>query len=257
VRAIEQHYWPRFAGDHLPDGDVSIAVALADRLDALAGLFSIGQVPTGDRDPFGLRRAALGVIRILIERSLDLDFHSLVRLAFEPFAAKAPEELEEFVFERLRGYLRDLGYTTNQVEAVVCQKDARFDLVPARLAAVVAFSALPESAALAAANKRVKNILDKSGRSGEVDASLFSQDEERSLHAAIASLTPVVDERVSRAEFEPALVALAGVRGEVDAFFDKVLVNAEDLAVRANRLALLTGLERLLNRVADISRLAA
>ena len=103
----------------------------------------------------------------------------------------------------------------------------------------------------------MKNILDKSGRSGEVDASLFSQDEERSLHAAIASLTPVVDERVSRAEFEPALVALAGVRGEVDAFFDKVLVNAEDLAVRANRLALLTGLERLLNRVADISRLAA
>ena len=257
VRAIEQHYWPRFAGDHLPDGDVSIAVALADRLDALAGLFSIGQVPTGDKDPFGLRRAALGIIRILVERKLDLDFHDLVRLAFEPFKAHAHAELEEFVFERLRGYLRDLGYTTNQVEAVVCQKDARFDLVPDRLAAVVAFSRLPESEALAAANKRVKNILDKSGRSGAVDPSLFSQDEERSLHAAIAGLAPVVDEHVSRSRFEPALVALAGVRGEVDAFFDKVLVNAEDLAVRGNRLALLTGLERLLNRVADISRLAA
>jgi glycyl-tRNA synthetase beta chain len=257
VRAIEQHYWPRFAGDHLPDGDVSIAVALADRLDALAGLFSIGQVPTGDKDPFGLRRAALGVIRILVERKLDLDFHDLVRLAFEPFKAQAPAELEEFVFERLRGYLRDLGYTTNQVEAVVAQKDARFDLVPARLAAVAAFAKLPESEALAAANKRVKNILDKSGRSEAVDPALFSQDEERGLHAAIARLAPAVDERVSRAEFEPALVALAGVRGEVDAFFDKVLVNAEDLAVRGNRLALLTGLERLLNRVADISRLVA
>ena len=257
VRAIEQHYWPRFAGDRLPDGDVSIAVALADRLDALAGLFSIGQVPTGDKDPFGLRRAALGVIRILVERQLDLDFHELVRLAFDPFKSQATGELEEFVYDRLRGYLRDGGYTTNQVEAVVVQKDARFDLIPARLAAVVAFSKLPESEALAAANKRVKNILDKSGRSAAIDASLFSQDEERRLHAAIGELTPVIDGHVSRSQFEPALVALAGVRADVDAFFDKVLVNAEDLAVRANRLALLTGLERLLNRVADISRLAA
>ena len=257
VRAIEQHYWPRFAGDHLPDGDVSIAVALADRLDALAGLFSIGQVPTGDKDPFGLRRAALGVIRILVERRLDLDFHDLVRLAFDPYKAQSVVELEEFVFERFRGYLRDLGYTANQVEAVVSQREGRFDLVPDRLAAVVAFSKLPESEALAAANKRVKNILDKSGRSMGVDPALFSQDEERSLHAAIDRMTPVVDEHVAHARFEPALVALAGVRGEVDAFFDKVLVNAEDLAVRGNRLALLTGLERLLNRVADISRLAA
>ncbi len=257
VRAIEQHYWPRFAGDHLPDGDVSIAVALADRLDALAGLFSIGQVPTGDKDPFGLRRAALGVIRILVERRLDLDFHDLVRLAFDPYKVQSVVELEEFVFERFRGYLRDLGYTANQVEAVVSQRDGRFDLVPDRLAAVVAFSKLPESEALAAANKRVKNILDKSGRSMGVDPALFSQDEERSLHAAIDRMTPVVDEHVAHARFEPALVALAGVRGEVDAFFDKVLVNAEDLAVRGNRLALLTGLERLLNRVADISRLAA
>jgi len=257
VRAIEQHYWPRFAGDRLPDGDVSIAVALADRLDALAGLFSIGQVPTGDKDPFGLRRAALGVIRILVERQLDLDFHELVRLAFDPFKPQATGELEEFVYDRLRGYLRDGGCTTNQVEAVVVQKDARFDLIPARLAAVVAFSKLPESEALAAANKRVKNILDKSGRSAAIDASLFSQDEERRLHAAIGELTPVIDGHVSRSQFEPALVALAGVRADVDAFFDKVLVNAEDLAVRANRLALLTGLERLLNRVADISRLAA
>jgi len=257
VRAIEQHYWPRFAGDHLPDGDVSIAVALADRLDSLAGLFSIGQVPTGDKDPFGLRRAALGVIRILAERSLDLDFHDLVRLAAEPFQGKAVGEIEDFVYDRLRGYLRDQGFTTNQVEAVVSQRPARLDQVRARLDAVAAFAKLSESEALAAANKRVKNILDKSGRSGEVDPALFSQDEERRLHAAIAALTPVVEEAVARAAFEPALVALAGVRGEVDAFFDKVLVNAEDLAVRGNRLALLTGLERLLNRVADISRLAA
>jgi glycyl-tRNA synthetase beta chain len=257
VRAIEQHYWPRFAGDHLPDGDVSIAVALADRLDSLAGLFSIGQVPTGDKDPFGLRRAALGVIRILAERALDLDFHDLVRLAAEPFHGKAVAEIEDFVYDRLRGYLRDAGFTTNQVEAVVSQRPARLDQVRARLDAVVAFAKLPESEALAAANKRVKNILDKSGRSDGVDAALFAQEEERRLHAALVAMTPGVEEKVARADYAPALLALAGVRADVDAFFDRVLVNAEDLAVRANRLALLTRLERLLNRVADISRLAA
>jgi len=257
VRAIEQHYWPRFAGDQLPDGDVSIAVALADRLDALAGLFSIGQVPTGDKDPFGLRRAALGVIRILAERGLDLDFHDLVRLAAEPFHGKGATEIEDFVYDRLRGYLREMGFTAHQVEAVVSQRPARLDQVRGRLDAVAAFAKLPESEALAAANKRVKNILDKSGRSEAVDPSLFAQEEERRLHAAIAAMAPGVEEKVASAQFEPALVALAGVRADVDAFFDKVLVNAEDLAVRGNRLALLTGLERLLNRVADISRLAA
>jgi glycyl-tRNA synthetase beta chain len=259
VRAIEQHYWPRFAGDHLPDGDVSIAVALADRMDALAGLFSIGQVPTGDKDPFALRRAALGVIRILVERHLDLDFHELVRLACEPYAGKGARELEleDFVYDRLRGYLREQGFTTNQVEAVVSQRPSRFDQVQARLEAVVAFAQLPESEALAAANKRVKNILEKSGRSEGVDAALLSQDEERRLHAALEALAPGVEHEVSRGQFALALKALAGVRGDVDAFFDKVLVNAEDPAVRANRLALLTALERLLNRVADISRLAA
>ncbi len=257
VRAIEQHYWPRFAGDSLPDGDVSIAVALADRLDALAGLFSIGQAPTGDKDPFGLRRAALGVIRILVERKLDLDFHEITLAATEPFGEKGVPELEDFVYDRLRGYLRDLGFTTNQVEAVVSQRPARFDQVRARLEAVAAFAKLPESGALASANKRVKNILDKSGRSDGIDSSLLAQDEERRLHEAIAAMTPRVDASVASGDFPAALVVLAGVRADVDAFFDKVLVNAEDLAVRANRLALLTGLERLLNRVADISRLAA
>ncbi len=257
VRAIEQHYWPRFAGDRLPDGDASIAVALADRLDALAGLFSIGQVPTGDKDPFGLRRAALGVIRILVERKLDLDFHALARLAFEPYPGKAVDAMTEFVFDRLRGYLRELGYTTNQVEAVVSQKDGRFDLVPARLAAVDAFAKLPEAEALAAANKRVKNILEKSGRTEGIDPGLFAQDEERRLHAALAALAPQVEASVAGGDFGAALVAVASIRGDVDAFFDQVLVNAEDPAVRANRLALLTALERVLNRVADISRLAA
>jgi glycyl-tRNA synthetase beta chain len=258
VRAIEQHYWPRFAGDALPEGDVSIAVALADRLDALAGLFSIGQVPTGDKDPFGLRRAALGVIRILVERNLDLDFGELVNLAFEPFAARSPVELSDFVYERLRGYLRELGFTTNQVEAVVAQRPVRFDQLRARLEAVVAFAQLPESAALASANKRVKNILEKSGRAaGGVAEGRLSQEEERRLYAALSALGPVVEESVAQGHFASALKALAGIRPQVDAFFDKVLVNAEDPAVRANRLALLTGLERLLNRVADISRLAA
>jgi glycyl-tRNA synthetase beta chain len=141
VRAIEQHYWPRFAGDRLPEGDVSIAVALADRLDALAGLFSIGEVPSGDRDPFALRRAALGVIRILAERSVEMDFRSLVVLASEPYAGKGAAELEDFIYERLRGYLREQGYTTNQVEAVVAQRPTRFDQLSARLAAVAAFAA--------------------------------------------------------------------------------------------------------------------
>jgi glycyl-tRNA synthetase beta chain len=257
VRAIEQHYWPRFAGDRLPDGDVSIAVALADRLDALAGLFSIGQVPTGDKDPFGLRRAALGVIRILAERGLDLDFHELVKLALEPFGPEAAIALEDFVYERLRGTLREAGFTTNQVEAVVSQRPARFDELRARLDAVAAFAKLPESEALAAANKRVKNILEKSGRSDGVDTGLLAQDEERGLHAALSVLAPQVEASVAGGDFGAALLAVARIRGDVDAFFDKVLVNAEDLAVRANRLALLTGLERVLNRVADISRLAA
>ena len=257
ARAVEQHYWPRFAGDRLPDGDASIAVALADRLDALAGLFSIGQVPTGDKDPYGLRRAALGAIRIVIERALALDLHDLVRLAFEPYGQKAEAALEDFVYDRLRGYLRDQGYTAHQVEAVVSQRPGRLDEVPARLAAVAAFAKLPESEALAAANKRVKNILDKSGRSDGVEAGRFAQDEERRLHGALEALAPKVESSLAAGDFAAALVTLAGLRADVDAFFDKVLVNAEDAAVRANRLALLTALERVLNRVADISRLAA
>lgn len=257
VRAIEQHYWPRFAGDRLPEGDVSIAVALADRLDAMAGLFSIGEVPSGDRDPYALRRAALGVVRILAERGVEMDFHALVAAACEPFAGAKAEPLEDFVYERLRGYLREQGYSTNQVEAVVCQRPSRFDQLVARLEAVAAFAALPEAEALAAANKRVKNILEKSGRSASVDVALLAQEEERRLHAAIVSLAPGIEADVARGAFAPALRQLAGLRADVDAFFDKVLVNAEDLAVRSNRLGLLSSLERLLNSVADISRLAA
>jgi len=257
VRAIEQHYWPRFAGDQLPDGDVSIAVALADRLDAMAGLFSLGEVPTGDRDPYALRRAALGVVRILAERNVEMDFRELVSAACEPFAGSKAEPLEEFVYERLRGYLREQGYSTNQVEAVVCQRPRRFGQLAARLEAVAAFAVLPEAGALAAANKRVKNILEKSGRSTSVDPGLLVQEEERRLHATLGALAPRIDRDVARGDFTAALKSLAGLRADVDAFFDKVLVNAEDLAVRSNRLALLTSLERLLNSVADISRLAA
>jgi glycyl-tRNA synthetase beta chain len=257
VRAIEQHYWPRFAGDQLPDGDVSVALALADRLDALGGMFSIGQVPTGEKDPFALRRAALGVIRILAEKKLALDFRGLVIAALEPFAAAKVTELEDFVYERLRGYLREQGFTTNQVEAVVSQRPARFDELRARLEAVVAFAALPESEALAAANKRVLNILNKSGRAEGVDASLLVADEERRLHASLAKLSPRVHAHLEHGDFAQALEDLAGIRAEVDAFFDKVLVNAEDEAVRRNRLALLTELGTLMNQVADISKLAA
>ncbi len=260
VRAIEQHYWPRFAGDQLPDGDVSIAVALADRLDALAGLFSIGQVPTGDKDPFGLRRAALGVIRILAERGLDLDFHELVQSRRRVLPGeRRRRSLEDFVYDRLRGYLRELGFTDQPGGGGrVASVPRASTTLRARLDAVVTFAKLPESEALAAANKRVKNILDKSGRSEGIDEALFTQDEERRLHdGARRDGARRGGAGRARRSSPPALVALAGVRSDVDAFFDKVLVNAEDLSVRANRLALLTGLERLLNRVADISRLAA
>ena len=256
ARAIEQHYWPRFAGDQLPDGDVSIALALADRLDALAGMFSIGQVPTGEKDPFALRRAALGVIRILVEKKLALDFRGLVVAAFEPFAVGKVPELEDFVYERLRGYLREQGFTTNQVEAVVSQRPSRFDELRARLDAVVAFAALPESEALAAANKRVLNILNKSGRAEGVDAYLLAADEERRLHLSLAALSLRVNAHLERGDFGQALKDLGGIRADVDAFFDKVLVNAEDERVRRNRLALLTELGTLMNQVADISKLA-
>jgi glycyl-tRNA synthetase beta chain len=262
--AIAQHYWPRFAGDALPEAGVAQSVALADKLEALAGMFGIGQLPTGDRDPFGLRRAAIGVLRILIEKRLALPLPQLLGLAFQAFngvpATKpVPEALGDFLYERLRSHLRDLGYTANQVEAVLARKPERIDLVPARLAAVKAFETLPEAAALASANKRIVNILRKSQTDAApaVDRGRLTDGAEHDLWLAFQHLTPVVDDHCAKGDYTGALKALATAKPVVDRFFDDVMVMADDPAIRANRLALLRGVAATMNRVADLSKLAA
>ena len=262
--AIAQHYWPRFAGDALPEGGVAQAVALADKLESLAGMFGIGQVPTGDKDPFGLRRAALGVIRILIEKGLALPLPRLMQVAFEAFAGvpavkDARTLLRDFVYDRLRGYLRESGYTANQIAAVVDGEPPDIHLVPARLAAVQSFESLPESGALAAANKRIVNILRKadSEAAAAVDRGRLAEGAERDLWLAFQKLEPVVDDHCARSDYAGALLALAAAKPAVDRFFDDVLVMSDDPAVRANRLALLRGVAQTMNRVADISKLAA
>jgi glycyl-tRNA synthetase beta chain len=262
--AIAQHYAPRFAGDALPDGPVAQSVALADKLEALAGLFGIGQVPTGDKDPFGLRRAAIGVLRILIEKRLPLPLPGLLGLAFQAFNAvpgtkPVPEDLANFFYERLRGHLREQGYSANQVEAVLAQRPERIDHVPDQLAAVKAFEALPEADALAAANKRIVNILRKSETDAApaVDRGRLAAGAEHDLWQAFQRLTPVVDDHCAKGDYTEALKALATAKPVVDRFFDDVMVMADDPEIRANRLALLRGVAATMNRVADLSKLAA
>ena len=261
--AIAQHYWPRYAGDALPEGPIAQALALADKLEALAGLFGIGQAPSGDKDPFGLRRAAIGVIRILVEKKVALPLPKLVAMAFDTFSGTSAvksthAEVETFIYERLRGYLRDQGYSANQVAAVVDSRPSDIHLTPARLEAVRAFEQLPEAEALAAANKRIANILRKSESEAApaVDRSLLGNGAEHDLYAKVQALQPVVHAHVGRGEYTDALLALASAKSSVDRFFDDVLVMAEDPALRANRLALLRGLAEAMNQVADISKLA-
>ena len=261
--AVEDHYRPRFAGDALPRNPVGLAVALADKLETLAGLFGIGQIPTGDKDPFALRRHALGVIRMLIEGGLPLELHRLVGQAFAAFPeshGQAQAEVGFFLRERLSGYLREQGYSAQEVDAVVEARPERWAEIPKRLAAVRAFAALPEAASLAAANKRVGNILKKSeaGAGGAaVQAALLKEPAEAALHQALEAVQPVADAAFARGDYTASLQALAALKAPVDAFFDGVMVNADDPALRNNRLALLGGLHAAMNRVADLSRLAA
>ena len=261
--AIEQHYRPKFAGDALPEGPVAVAVALADKLDTLVGIYGIGLIPTGDKDAFGLRRHAVGVLRILIEKKLPVALTDLLAMAAEQFSpgllsATVVADLHGFMLERLRGMQRDQGYSANEIEAVLSQMPTRIDVVPARLAAVREFGALPEAAALAAANKRIQNILKKSdATTGDVDPALILEDAEKQLNAALLAVEPGVGADLVAGRYTPALKALAALRGDVDAFFDQVMVNADDPKLRANRHALLRRLGRLLNQVADISKLAA
>jgi glycyl-tRNA synthetase beta chain len=260
--AIEQHYRPRFASDALPEGNVAAAVALADRLDTLVGIFGIGLAPTGDKDPYALRRAAVGVLRILAERSLPLELPKLLQAARNAFPPETVAEsiavdVYEFMLERLRQLLRGQGYGADEVEAVVSQHPARIDRVTPRLEAVRAFRKLPEAESLAAANKRIQNILKKAdGAAAEPDASLMQEAAEKDLFAATTRLAPVVDSLLASGDYTDALCALAQVRGEVDAFFDQVMVMTDEPLIRANRLALLARLGGMMNRVADIAKLA-
>ena len=255
--AIEQHYRPRFAGDALPEGAIAAAVALADKLEALAGLFSIGQIPTGERDPFGLRRAALGAIRILVERQWPLGLDALLSAAAAPFGGKAIAEVQSFVYERARGYFREHGYSANEVEAVLCLSPARLDLVPKQLEAVRAFAALPEAESLAAANKRIGNILKQAGAvPAGFDPALMSLPEEKTLATTFGRLQPDVDRAFGALDYTAALKALASLKAPVDAFFDKVMVMDKDPRVRANRIGFLGKLHGTMNRIADLSKLA-
>jgi glycyl-tRNA synthetase beta chain len=263
--ALREQYLPRFAGDTLPATRTGMAVAIAEKLDTIAGIFATGQKPTGTRDPFGLRRAALGLLRIAVERKLDLDLQALIAqaLAALPFAApgNAAREVYDYVFERLRAYYLegDAGFsiTTEMFDAVLATRPASpldFDL---RLRALSAFLRLPDAPSLAAANKRIANILRKSSEPirGSVDENLLRDPAEQILSEQVDAVARIVEPKFAARQYTEALQTLAVLRKAVDDFFDSVLVMAEDPALRANRLALLRRLQSLFMHAADLSRL--
>ncbi|MCF8157608.1 MAG: glycine--tRNA ligase subunit beta, partial [Rhodoferax sp.] len=269
--AIEDHYKPRFAGDALPRNHTGSVVALADKLETLVGMFGIGNLPTGDKDPFALRRHALGVIRILMESDFSLNLDTLLANASKAFGAMLelwPEregsdfaanqvKLQDFIYDRLAGTLREQSYSAQEVDAVLALRPQRLGDVPKRMAAVRAFAALPEAPALAAANKRISNILKKAT---EVDAHvseiLLLEPAEKALFAAMQELEPKARAQLFAGDYSGSLQTLAALRAPVDAFFDGVMVNAEALDLRLNRQGLLKTLHEAMNRVADLSRLA-
>ena len=267
--AIEDHYKPRFAGDELPRNQVGIVLALADKLETLVGLFSIGEKPTGDKDPFGLRRQALGIIRMLIEAKLALPFEQLIHDVLQQFAQEGHAEtsdtqatiqsIKDFCFDRLSVNLRDQGASPQEVDAVLALNPQLLTEIPPRLTAVRAFSTLPEAPALAAANKRVGNILKKiEGEiKAEVSVTLLQEAAEIALHQALVAVKPEADRAFEGGDYTASLQALAALKTPVDAFFDSVMVNADDLALRANRQGLLAMLHHAMNRVADLSKLAS
>ena len=258
--AIEDHYKPRFAGDQLPRNTAGVVVALADKLETLVGMFGIGNLPTGDRDPFALRRHALGVIRMLVEKDLPLDLNALLASAVPAFGDKiedASAPLADFIYDRLAGNLREQGYSAQEVDAVLALRPQRLAQVPQFLAAVRAFAALPEAPALAAANKRIGNILKKAGPvDAHVNPDLLHEQAEQDLFAALQRFVPEANAQFDAGDYTASLQTLAVLRAPVDAFFDDVMVNAEQLDLRLNRQGLLTVLHNAMNRVADLSRLA-
>ncbi len=261
AQAVEDHYKPRFAGDGLPRHPVGVVVALADKLETLVGMFGIGNLPSGDKDPFALRRHALGVIRMLIEKDLALNLADLLALATPVFGGKitdASQALADFIYDRLAGSLREQDFSAQEVDAVLALRPARLGQIARRLAAVRAFAALPESPALAAANKRIGNILKKADAvDAHVNAALLQEQAERALHAAMIKLLPESTAQFEAGDYTASLQTLAALRDPVDAFFDDVMVNAQEMDLRLNRLGLLKSLHVAMNRVADLSRLAS
>jgi glycyl-tRNA synthetase beta chain len=262
--ACSEHYQPRFSGDALPSTATGTVVALADKLETLVGIWGIGLQPTGEKDPFALRRHALGVLRILVEKQLPIDLVELLRVAHAQFAtvpnvADSTQAIYEFCIDRLRGMLRERGYSAGEVDAVLALNPTRFDDIVARLDAVREFASLAEAASLAAANKRISNILKKSegANADGVQVALLIEAAEKALHAQLEQVAPRVQSQLAERQYTGALSALAALREPVDTFFNDVMVNAEDPALRANRLALLGALHQQMNCVADISRLAA
>jgi len=259
--AIEDHYKPRFAGDDLPRNQVGLIVALADKLETLVGLFSIGEKPTGDKDPFALRRQALGIIRILIDGNLPFSFSALIENVVKKFNGDETVvgAIQEFCMDRLSVSLRDQGASAQEVDAVLSLTPDKMSEVPKRLDAVRTFAGLAEAPALAAANKRVGNILKKA--EGEisplVNAQLLQESAEQALAEALNSVKPKADQLFEAGDYTASLQTLAALKAPVDAFFDNVMVNAEDVALRNNRLALLNQLHQAMNRVADLSKLAS
>jgi glycyl-tRNA synthetase beta chain len=261
AQAIEDHYKPRFAGDELPRSTVGVVVALADKLETLAGMFSIGNLPTGDKDPFALRRHALGVIRMLRQEnwplSLDIVIDKAVRV-FTDTPSDLRESLATFLFDRMASSLREEGFSAQEIDAVLVLRPQLLSEILRRLKAVQAFSALPESAALAAANKRIGNILKKAENvDAQVNSALLQEGAEKNLYIAMQKLLPISEKQLHEGDYTASLQTLAALREPVDAFFDNVMVNADDMEVRQNRQGLLKWLHENMNFVADLSRLAS
>lgn len=262
AKAIREHYQPRFAGDALPSTPVSLAVALADKLETLSGLFGIGQMPTGDKDPFALRRHALGVLRMLLEKNLNVALDNLIDIGYEAMGTVAGvkdsrAELAAFFEDRLRVMFKEKGYSVQEIDAVLAAHPATVIDVPARLDAVRAFVALPEAEALAAANKRIGNILKKNEEQlPDVDAGLFELDAEKTLWTMLQAADVDVKALYEKGAYTDVLKRLAPMKAAVDQFFEDVMVNVDNVQIRLNRLALLDRLHRTMNKVAELSRLA-
>lgn len=261
--ACSEHYQPRFSGDETPPNGVSSAVALADKLETLVGIWGIGLQPTGEKDPFALRRHALGVLRILLEKRLAIDLFDLLRIAHKQFAGMpqvvdSSDAIYAFFMDRLRGVLRERGFNAIEIDAVLSLNPTRLDDIVARLDAVREFASLPEAASLAAANKRISNILKKSAEPvpSSVQPALLQEAAEKALYAQLEQVAPRVQKQLAERNYTEALSALSALRDAVDTFFNDVMVNAEDPALRSNRLALLGALHQQMNCVADISKLA-